>query len=90
MSEKEGIKIDSHELRDNLVNFFIAGHDSNHSLNISVAIYHLAKYPEMQKKARDEVIRVLGNELNIPTPEQLKELKYINAVIKNHYVHILH
>ncbi|CAG8705103.1 998_t:CDS:10, partial [Rhizophagus irregularis] len=56
MSEKEGIKIDSHELRDNLVNFFIAGHDTT-SLNISVAIYHLAKYPEMQKKARDEVIR---------------------------------
>ena len=30
MSEKEGIKIDSHELRDNLVNFFIAGHDSKY------------------------------------------------------------
>jgi cytochrome P450 len=30
MSEKEGIKIDSRELRDNLVNLFIAGHDSKY------------------------------------------------------------
>ncbi|RIA81866.1 cytochrome P450, partial [Glomus cerebriforme] len=71
MSEKEGIKIDSHELRDNLVNFFIAGHDTT-SLNISVSIFHLAKYPEMQKKAREEVIRVLGDGLKIPTSEQIK------------------
>ncbi|GES79101.1 cytochrome P450 [Rhizophagus clarus] len=81
MSEKEGIKIDSHELRDNLVNFFIAGHDTT-SLNISVSIYHLAKYPEMQKKARDEVIAIVGNRLRIPTAEQVKELKYVNAIIK--------
>src|SRR3954452_6984445 len=71
LGEKEGIKIDSRELRDNLVNLFIAGHDSEcsfyarkielflsftlvktllliflaTSLNMSVAIYHLAKYP---------------------------------------------
>ncbi|CAG8492785.1 7324_t:CDS:2 [Funneliformis caledonium] len=108
LGEKEGIKIDSRELRDNLVNLFIAGHDSEYSfyarrielflpftlvktllliflatsLNMSVAIYHLAKFPEMQKKAREEVIRVLGNALTTPTSEQVKELKYINAVIK--------
>ncbi|CAI2163633.1 12426_t:CDS:2 [Funneliformis geosporum] len=81
LGEKEGIKIDSRELRDNLVNLFIAGHDTT-SLNMSVAIFHLAKYPEMQKKAREEVIRVLGNDLKIPTSEQVKEFKYINAVIK--------
>ena len=28
MSEKEGLKVNSSELRDNLVNFLIAGHDS--------------------------------------------------------------
>jgi len=30
LGEKEGIKIDSRELRDNLVNIFIAGHDSRY------------------------------------------------------------
>ncbi|POG74196.1 cytochrome P450 [Rhizophagus irregularis DAOM 181602=DAOM 197198] len=49
---------------------------------LSVSLYFLAKYPEMQEKARAEVIRILGNEPIIPSLDQLKELKYVNAIIK--------
>ncbi|UZO17446.1 uncharacterized protein OCT59_008802 [Rhizophagus irregularis] len=61
--------------------FFTAGHDTT-TTALSVSLYFLAKYPEMQEKARAEVIRILGNEPIIPSLDQLKELKYVNAIIK--------
>ncbi|CAG8706731.1 790_t:CDS:10, partial [Funneliformis caledonium] len=80
-ANQEGISTDSKQLRDEMVGFFVAGHDTT-SLALSTSFYFLAKYPEMQERARKEVISVLGNEPIIPTSEQLKEMKYINAVIK--------
>ncbi|CAB4412305.1 unnamed protein product [Rhizophagus irregularis] len=80
---KQGeINIDKHQLRDEIATFFTAGHDSNHYNGIECFALFLAKYPEMQEKARAEVIRILGNEPIIPSLDQLKELKYVNAIIK--------
>ncbi|CAI2177310.1 11164_t:CDS:10 [Funneliformis geosporum] len=78
---QEGIHTDSKQLRDEMVGFFVAGHDTS-STALSISLYFLARYPEMQEKAREEVISILGNEPITPTMEQLKEMKYINAVIK--------
>ncbi|CAG8637654.1 17450_t:CDS:10 [Funneliformis caledonium] len=80
-SEQENINIGKKDLRDNMTNFFSAGNDTT-SMSISSSIYYLARYPEMQKKARDEVISVIGDEIKIPTVDQLKELKYVNAIVK--------
>lgn len=51
---------------------------------LSFAIYHLAKYPDIQRKARQKVIEVFGEERQdvLPTAEQLKELKYIDMILK--------
>ena len=35
----------------------------------------------MQKKLRDEILRILGDDLT-PSMEQQKELKYLNMAIK--------
>ncbi|EXX68538.1 cytochrome P450 [Rhizophagus irregularis DAOM 181602=DAOM 197198] len=80
-SEQEGIHADTKQLRDEMVTFFVAGHDTT-SMSLSTSLYYLAKYPEMQEKARAEVIRILGDEPVIPSSVQLKEMKYINAIIK--------
>ncbi|RIA80803.1 cytochrome P450 [Glomus cerebriforme] len=80
-SEQENINIGPQDLRDNMANFFSAGNDTT-SMAVSSSIYHLAKYPEMQERARKEVIKALGNEVKIPTAEKLKEMKYVNAIIK--------
>jgi cytochrome P450 len=37
-------------------------------------------YKDVQKKVRDEILRVIGDDL-IPSLEQQKELKYMNMVI---------
>ncbi|CAB5192205.1 unnamed protein product [Rhizophagus irregularis] len=76
LGEQEGINTDVKQLRDEMVNFFVAGHDTT-SMSLSVSLYYLAKYPEMQEKARAEVISILGNFPNtLPNSDQLKELKY--------------
>ncbi|GBB96425.1 hypothetical protein RclHR1_02750017 [Rhizophagus clarus] len=80
-SEQENINIGTKDLRDNMINFFSAGNDTT-SMSVSSSIYYLARFPEMQKRAREEVIRMIGNEVKIPTAEQLKEMKYVNAIIK--------
>ncbi|CAG8748001.1 12219_t:CDS:2, partial [Funneliformis caledonium] len=55
LSNQEGIHTDSKQLRDEMVGFFVAGHDTT-SMALSSSLYFLAKYPEMQERARGEVI----------------------------------
>ncbi|KAJ8659175.1 hypothetical protein O0I10_005214 [Lichtheimia ornata] len=71
------------ELRNNLCLFFLAGHDTTANA-LAYAVYHLAKNPDMQRKAREEAIKVLGDEPQdvFPTLEQTREFPYINMIIK--------
>ncbi|EXX67746.1 hypothetical protein RirG_111610 [Rhizophagus irregularis DAOM 197198w] len=70
-SKQEGINTDNKQLRDEMVNNFVAGHDTTAGA-LTVSLYYLAKYPEIQERARSEVINILGDKLTIPTSEQLK------------------
>ncbi|KAG2200780.1 hypothetical protein INT46_002171 [Mucor plumbeus] len=71
------------ELRSNLNILFLAGHDTT-SNALSFALFYLAKYPEMQKLAREEVLSIFGDapEDIIPSFDQLKQLDYLNQIIK--------
>ncbi|CAB5372642.1 unnamed protein product [Rhizophagus irregularis] len=80
-SKQEGINTDNKQLRDEMVNNFVAGHDTT-AVALTVSLYYLAKYPEIQERARLEVINILGDKLTIPTSEQLKKMNYVNAIIK--------
>ncbi|CAG8624492.1 7405_t:CDS:10, partial [Gigaspora rosea] len=80
-AENEGYDIPDKEFRDDIIVFFLAAHDSSSSA-LCYSFYFLAKYPEIQRKARNEAIRVLGKDVVIPDSKQLKELKYITAIIK--------
>ncbi|CAG8522096.1 18854_t:CDS:2, partial [Acaulospora morrowiae] len=70
------------ELLNDLKVFLIAGHDSTASA-LSATLYYLGKNPDCQQKAREEVIKIMGDEKRdiIPTLNQIKEMKYINMVI---------
>ncbi|KAJ9079344.1 hypothetical protein DSO57_1036328 [Entomophthora muscae] len=81
MFDQEG-EFSDKEIRDNIMVFFLAGHDTT-STSLSIALYHLAKYPEVQQKARQEIIRVLGPDASIPPlADDLKNLPYLTAIIK--------
>ncbi|KAI8085855.1 cytochrome P450 [Gilbertella persicaria] len=80
---EEGAKLTNEELRSNLCIFFLAGHDTTAN-TLAFTLYELAINPELQEKAREEAIRVLGDAPQdiIPTIEQTKELTYINMIMK--------
>ncbi|KAI0225470.1 hypothetical protein L0F63_000760 [Massospora cicadina] len=77
-SQKDHL-ISDRELINNAVVMFAAGHDTSAN-TLSFTLYHLCKYPPVQQKARDEVNRVLVKG-RTPTPPQLKQLTYLEAVI---------
>ncbi|CAG8486763.1 10773_t:CDS:10 [Funneliformis caledonium] len=62
------------EMRYNLAMFMLAGHDTT-ATALTTILY------DVQRKARDEILRVLGDSLT-PTIDQQRELKYLNMVIK--------
>ncbi|RIA90098.1 cytochrome P450 [Glomus cerebriforme] len=72
-NDPENPTLTSEELRHNLAIFMLAGHDTSKKNFIYLFI-------DVQKKVRDEILRVLGDDLT-PSSEQQKELKYMNMVI---------
>jgi len=66
-------------LRDNIVLFFIAGHETT-AVSLMFALHQLAAYPEVQKRAREEAFEVFPD--GILTYEGMLQLKYISAIIK--------
>ncbi|KAI8875653.1 cytochrome P-450 cyp509A1, partial [Backusella circina FSU 941] len=80
--ETEG-KMTDIELKSNMCLFFLAGHDTS-AISLSSAIYYLAKHPDIQERARQSAIDILGDEPEdiLPNCEQTKQMKYINQIIK--------
>jgi cytochrome P450 len=68
------------EIRDNLVVFFLAGHDSTAGAMSSV-MYYLATHPEVQAKARAQVKAILGDNDPMGT-DDFKDLTYVLACIR--------
>ncbi|RHZ76339.1 hypothetical protein Glove_198g8 [Diversispora epigaea] len=76
-------RLTTEELLNDMKLFLVAGHETT-AIALVAAIYFLGMNQECQEKAREEAIRILGDEKEniIPNSEQIKELKYINMVIK--------
>ncbi|KAI9190418.1 hypothetical protein H9P43_001852 [Blastocladiella emersonii ATCC 22665] len=86
-SESGGISRE--ELRANTVAFFIAGHDTTANA-LTFALYMLSMNPEIQHKARAEVLKVMGDadkgtaagEFPFPTNDEQQNMLYLTAIIK--------
>ncbi|GMJ02657.1 cytochrome P450, family 721, subfamily A, polypeptide 1 [Hibiscus trionum] len=59
--------------------FYFAGKETSANA-LSWALLLLALNPEWQDKAREEVVRVLGND-KVPVADNLKDLKIVNMII---------
>ncbi|KAJ2159320.1 hypothetical protein GGF46_003112 [Coemansia sp. RSA 552] len=72
----------SEELRNNTIIFFVAGHDAT-AYSLSHLIMELALNPDIQQRARDRVISVIGDDPSaFPTDEQLAELADLDMIVK--------
>ncbi|KAL0958726.1 hypothetical protein HGRIS_014056 [Hohenbuehelia grisea] len=66
-------------LRDEILNIMIAGRDTT-ATTITFAVYMLAKHPKALAKLRAEILSKVGSSRS-PTFEDLREMKYLRAVI---------
>ncbi|EKM58057.1 uncharacterized protein PHACADRAFT_139651 [Phanerochaete carnosa HHB-10118-sp] len=76
---KTGEMLSDLNIRNNLLTFLIAGHETTSGL-LTFALYHLIKNPEAMRKAYEEVDNVLGDR-QIQFPD-IGKLKYIDAVLR--------
>ncbi len=74
-----GRRMNAIELRDNLLTFIVAGHETT-ALALSWSLYLLAFDPEAQQRARAEARTVLGG--RIAKAEDLASLPYARQVIR--------
>lgn len=60
----------------------LQGHDTTASC-ITMCLYNIAKYPEVQKKCVEEIRNIFGDDKQSqPTLKQLNDLQYLTMVIK--------
>ncbi|KAL0489825.1 cytochrome P450 [Acrasis kona] len=68
------------ELRDNVVVFFVAGHDTTASA-LSSALYVIGKHADVQERLVKEISEKVGMN-NVPTFEQIESLDYLRMFLK--------
>ncbi|XP_067139879.1 LOW QUALITY PROTEIN: uncharacterized protein [Centruroides vittatus] len=68
-------------IREEVDTFMFAGHDTT-AVGMSWALYLIGLYPTVQKKLQDEIDSIFGDENREFTIEDLKEMKYMECVLK--------
>ncbi|GAU98809.1 hypothetical protein RvY_09902 [Ramazzottius varieornatus] len=78
---EDGEPLDNLSIREEVDTFMFEGHDTTGAA-AGFAIFLLGCYPEVQNRAYEEVLHVLGNGDKPVTNDDLKQLVYLEAVIK--------
>ncbi|POR35987.1 Uncharacterized protein TPAR_03801 [Tolypocladium paradoxum] len=76
---KTGQRLSDESVVDNLLTFFIAGHETTSSL-LSFCCYYLLEHPDVLRKAQAEVDAVVGD--SSMTVEHLQKLPYLEAIMR--------
>jgi cytochrome P450 len=76
---------DTKVLRDEILNIMIAGRDTTAG-TLTFTMYMLAEHPQVMQRLREEVLSRIGTDR--PTYEDLREMKYLRAVIHGKISHI--
>jgi len=77
--DEDGSRITDEQLRDEVMTFLVAGHDTT-ALALSWALYLLSRKAGAEEKLYEEVDRVLAGKL--PTVSDLPSLTFADSVIK--------
>ncbi|KAL7746533.1 hypothetical protein RI367_008060 [Sorochytrium milnesiophthora] len=80
--DQEGNGLDVENIRDQVITFLIAGHETTSTL-LSWCLYLLSQHPEIEAKVLEEAVGVCGSNADEPiTPSQVNQLQYIGQVLK--------
>ncbi|XP_055344870.1 cytochrome P450 4V2-like [Paramacrobiotus metropolitanus] len=77
----DGQLLDNASIREEVDTFMFEGHDTT-AAAANFAVYLLGRHPFVQEKARTEVDAVFGRSQRYPTVEDLKNLPYLDKVLK--------
>ncbi|KAI7871877.1 cytochrome P450 [Spinellus fusiger] len=77
--EDEGLTDEN--IRDQVVTFLIAGHDTTAN-TLAWLIYELSQHPDIEAKVLQEISNVGINHTDLPTTEQVSQLKYLHMCLK--------
>ena len=77
--EGDGAGLSDKEIRDQLVTFFVAGHETT-SQALTWTFYLLSQHPDVAAKLHDEIERVLGG--RAPRFEDFDSLPYAEQIVK--------
>ncbi|EUC57271.1 cytochrome P450 family monooxygenase pc-3 [Rhizoctonia solani AG-3 Rhs1AP] len=66
-------------IRDEIINILVAARDTT-ATTLTFAVYMLSQHPEIMSRLRDEILQCLGTS-SYPSPDDLKEMKYLRAVL---------
>ncbi|ORZ33412.1 cytochrome P450 [Catenaria anguillulae PL171] len=87
---KDSEQFSREELRANIAAFFAAGHDTTANA-LTFTIYLLGMHPDIQQRARNEVIAVMGDlgdrstdtdSMPFPSNTEQNQLEYLTCIIK--------
>jgi cytochrome P450 len=81
--DEDGQPMSDEEIRDEIITMLVAGHETT-ATSLAWVIYRLLENPHVLATAQAEVKSVTGDGLQAsrPTAEQITELSYLDAVIK--------
>jgi cytochrome P450 len=77
--DERGSSLDDRALRDELLTFILAGHETSAAL-LAAAVFRLLAHPDVLAQVRDEVAGVAGE--GPIEPQRVAELRYLDAVLK--------
>ena len=79
--DENGRPMSNEEIRDEMITMLLAGHETT-ATSMAWVIHRLLQNPEVLATARAEVASVIGDGATAPTAEQVDQLDYLDAVIK--------
>lgn len=79
-TDDEGSHIKDDEIYPNLFGTLVAGEDTTANTILWV-LHYITDYPEVQRKMREEISLVLGEEKFLDSMDDTNQLEYVNAVI---------
>ena len=78
----DGKPLTNSEIKDEVNLLMLGGHDTV-AIALSFCLFNLAKYPKVQQKARNEIQKLIGNDINKPvTQNDCNNLEYLELVLK--------
>jgi cytochrome P450 len=78
-TDEDGDRLAASEIRDQVLIFLLAGHETT-ATSLGFAMHLLARHPDEQARAREEVDQVLGG--RVPEATDLDALPYTTQVLK--------